>query len=117
AGKAHWIGWDSPNPYPNWVKQSEFPHLSIRGRMNNVLAQLAAAKVGFGLARLPCFLGDADSALQRVPPGKSTLCHDVWILTHKDLVSTVRIQTFMDFMADAFRQKRDLLEGREGLTQ
>ncbi len=115
--KAHWIGWDSPTSSPDWVRQSDFPHLSIRGRINNVLAQLAAAKEGFGLTRLPCFLGDSDSILQRVPPGKSKPCHDVWILTHKDLVSTVRIQTFMDFMAEAFRQKRDLLEGREGLIQ
>ncbi|MEQ8465223.1 LysR family transcriptional regulator [Coleofasciculus sp. E1-EBD-02] len=117
AEEANWIGWDSPTPYPDWVRRSEFPHLPIRGRINNVLAQLAAAKVGFGIARLPCFLGDADSVLQRVPPGNSTPCHDVWILTHKDLVSTVRIQTFMDFMADAFHQKRDILEGREGQIQ
>lgn len=108
----HWIGWDAPTPYPEWVRKSEFPTVPVRGRLNNVLAQLAAAKVGFGIARLPCFMGDADPDLKRVPPAKCAPCHDVWILTHKDLVSTVRIQTFMDFMADAFRQKRDLLEGR-----
>ncbi|MEM9219572.1 MAG: LysR family transcriptional regulator [Cyanobacteria bacterium P01_F01_bin.150] len=112
--EAHWIGWDSPTPYPDWVRKSEFPHLPIRGRINNVLAQLAAAKAGLGLARLPCFVGDSDPVLQRVHPGKSAPCYDVWILTHKDLVSTIRIQTFMDFMANAFRQKRDLMEGREG---
>ncbi|MDJ0707015.1 MAG: LysR family transcriptional regulator [Leptolyngbyaceae cyanobacterium MO_188.B28] len=110
---AHWIGWNSLTPYPEWVRQSEFPNFPVRGRLNNVVAQLAAAKAGLGIARLPCFMGDPEPTLQRVPPGGTAPCHDVWILTHKDLVSTARIQTFMDFMAEAFRQKRDLLEGRD----
>ncbi|NEQ53070.1 MAG: LysR family transcriptional regulator [Leptolyngbya sp. SIO3F4] len=112
SGRGHWIGWDCPGRLPDWVRQSEFPNLPVRGRFNNPLAQIAAARAGLGIIRIPCFLGDADPALQRVPPGKSHPCHDIWILTHKDLVSTVRIQTFMDFMADAFRHNRDLLEGR-----
>ena len=99
-------------PYPDWVRKSEFPHTPVRGRFNNAIAQLAAAKAGLGLARIPCFLGDPEPTLQRVPPGQSAPCHDVWILTHKDLISTVRIQTFMDCMSKAFQQKQDLLEGR-----
>ncbi|MEO1402572.1 MAG: LysR substrate-binding domain-containing protein [Cyanobacteria bacterium J06635_1] len=79
-----------------------------------MIAQLAAAKAGFGIARLPCFMGDTEPGLKRVPPGECAPCHNVWILTHKDLVSTARIQTCMDFMAEAFRQKRDLLEGWDG---
>ena len=55
---------------------------------------------------------DPDPGLQRVLPGKSFPCLDVWILTHKDLLSTARIQKFMDCMAEAFWQKRELLEVR-----
>ena len=110
---ACWIGWDSPTSHPDWVKTSEFPTLPLRGRINNVMAHIAAAKAGLGIARLPCCLADQEPELRRVVPGESRPCHDIWILTHKDLVSTVRIQTFMDFMAAAFRQKQDLLEGRK----
>lgn len=109
---AYWIGWDSPTPYPDWVRKSDFPNIPVRGRFNNAIAQLSAAKAGLGLARIPCFLGDPEPTLKRVPPGQSAPCHDVWILTHKDLISTVRIQTFMDSMSKAFQQKQDLLEGR-----
>ena len=108
----HWIGWDSPTPFPNWVRNSQFPTVPLRGRINNAAAQLAAAKAGLGLALLPCFMGDPEPGLRRVPPGSSEPCHDIWILTHKDLVSTVRIQTFMDCMADAFKKKRSLLMGQ-----
>lgn len=110
--QACWIGWDDYAPYPDWVRQSEFPHTSVRGRLNNCTAQLSAAKAGLGIARLPCFLGDPEPTLQRVPPGFAKPCHDIWILTHKDLVASTRIQTFMDFIGNAFRGKKDLLEGR-----
>ncbi len=113
GGSAHWIGWDSTVPIPEWVRKSQFPHLPVRGRFNHPLTQVAAARAGLGIARIPCFLGDREPALQRIPPGTCEPCHDIWILTHKDLVSTVRTQTFMDAMAEAFRQKRDLLEGKE----
>ncbi|MEM9266753.1 MAG: LysR family transcriptional regulator [Cyanobacteria bacterium P01_F01_bin.13] len=115
AGVGHWIGWDCANVKPDWIRRSDFPQLPVRGYFNNPLAQVAAAKAELGIARIPCFLGDMEPALQRVPPGESHPCHDIWILTHKDLVSTVRIQTFMDAMAEAFRQKRELLEGCQTL--
>lgn len=109
---AHWIGWDYPTAHPEWISQSELPMLPARGNFNNVLVQLAAVKAGLGIARLACFIGDQEPTLQRVPPGHSEPLQDMWILTHKDLLSTTRIQLFMDFMAEAFKQKRDLLEGR-----
>lgn len=82
------------------------------GPYPNEIAQLAATKAGLGLARIPCLLGDPAPTLKRVPPGQSAPCHDVWSLTHKDLISTVRIQTFMDSMSKAFQQKQDVFEGR-----
>lgn len=109
---AHWIGWDFPVPKAKWISQSEFPNVPPRGHFDNVLVQLAAVKSGLGIARLPCFIGDVEPTLQRVPPGNSIPFHDIWILTHKDLLSTTRIQLFMDFMALAFKQKKDLLEGK-----
>ncbi|MEM9091031.1 MAG: LysR family transcriptional regulator [Cyanobacteria bacterium P01_F01_bin.53] len=109
---AHWIGWDFPVPHAEWISQSQLPQLPARGNFNNALVQLAAVKAGLGIARLACFVGDVEPDLQRIPPGTNTPFQDIWILTHKDLLSTVRIQTFMDFMAEACRQKRDLLEGR-----
>ncbi|MEL6553736.1 MAG: LysR family transcriptional regulator [Cyanobacteria bacterium J06621_11] len=108
----HWIGWNYPVACDEWIAQSEFPTLPARGYFNNALAQLAAVKAGLGIARLPCFMGDPDPSIQRIPPGKSTPFHDIWILTHKDLLSTARIQLFMDFIAEAFRKKRDLLKGQ-----
>ncbi|MGJ3246476.1 MAG: LysR family transcriptional regulator [Elainellaceae cyanobacterium] len=110
--EARWIGWGDRVAYPDWIKKSEFPDVPSRGQMNNALTQIAAAKAGLGMARIPCFLGDVEPDLHRVPPGGAVPCHDVWLLTHKDLRATKRIQVFMQWISNAFRQKQDLLEGR-----
>ena len=109
---ANWIGWGDCIAYPDWVKKSAFPNVAVRGRFNNATVQLAAVKAGLGIARLPCYMGDIEPDLKRVPPGVAEPCHDVWVLTHKDLRATARIQVFMECMGHAFRQKRELIEGR-----
>ena len=76
------------------------------------LIQLAATKSGMGMAILPCFLGDTESDLRRVPPGTETPGQDIWLLTHEDLRHTARVRLFIDFMAKAILAKKDLLEGR-----
>lgn len=108
-----WIGWDDRSRHPRWVRETPFPGAPVRGRLNNAMVQLAAAKAGMGLAMLPCFMGDTEADLLRVPPGKPEPAWDIWILTHEDLRATARVRAFMDFMADAFLGHRDLLEGRQ----
>ena len=107
-----WIGWDDRSRHPRWVRESDFPNASVRGRLNNAMVQLAAAKAGMGLAMLPCFMGDTEPDLRRVPPGRPEPAWDIWILTHEDLRATARVRAFMDFMAEAFLRHRDLLQGR-----
>lgn len=107
-----WIGWDDHTRHPSWVRATAVPNAPVRGRMNNAMVQLAACKAGMGLALLPCFMGDSEPDLARVPPGKPEPAWDIWILTHEDLRSTARVRAFMDFMAEAFLSHRDLLEGR-----
>ena len=107
-----WIGWDDRSRHPRWVRESSFPNAAVRGRLNNAMVQLAAAKAGMGLAMLPCFMGDTETDLRRVPPGHPEPAWDIWILTHEDLRATARVRAFMDFMAEAFLSHRDLLEGR-----
>jgi hypothetical protein len=40
-------------------------------------AALGIAKVGMGLAVLPCFMGDSEPELARVPPGKPEPAWDI----------------------------------------
>lgn len=107
-----WVGWNDTVPDPQWVRESPFPKAPARNRIIHPMMQMEAAKAGMGLAMLPCFLGDTEPGLARVPPGAAIPSRDIWLLTHEDLRHTARVRRFLDFMARAILARRDLLEGR-----
>ena len=120
SSNARWIGWGDldlrgTNPkilrFPDWVKQSDYAHIPVYNSLNSVLLQTEAAKQGMGLAMLPCFLGDKETSLVRIPPGTAEPAYDVWLLTHPDLKDTARLRTFRHFISKAVEKYRDLLEG------
>lgn len=108
----HWLGWEDSVPYPQWVKESNFPSSTIFHQTDNILVQLETARAGMGLTMLPCFMADPIPDLHRLALSGASSCGDIWILTHKDLRATARVRTFIDFMLEAFERHRDLLEGR-----
>jgi DNA-binding transcriptional LysR family regulator len=76
------------------ARQAGFAHLRwlyevIGGRrvaceVTDLGNQYEAACSGIGVAGLPCFIGDADARLQRLPDGHPGLVLDVWIALHPD---------------------------------
>jgi DNA-binding transcriptional LysR family regulator len=109
--EARWLGWDDRVRSPKWVRDSDQPHLPARGRFYDTQLQLQAAKQGLGLAMLPCFVGDREADLVRVPPGNLQSYRDVWILSHPDLRETARLRVFREFIIKAILKHRSLIEG------
>lgn len=106
-----WIGWGEGLPHPGWPQDMPIANLPVRHRLFSNLLQVEAAKLGLGLALLPCFLGDPEPELLRVPgtaplPGKS-----IWILYHRDLRRTARVRTLIDFLVPAILRHRRTIEG------
>ena len=109
------IGWDAAAaalPALGWLERAAGGKAPAY-RANSIVNQLRAAEAGIGLALLPCFLGDASSALVRVMPPPAELLRELWIATHRDLRRTARVRAFMDSVGAAFRRERALLEGRK----
>lgn len=52
--------------------------------VTDLSSQYEAACAGIGVAGLPCFVGDADARLQRLPTTDPLLSLDVWIALHPD---------------------------------
>ncbi|MDX1487428.1 MAG: LysR family transcriptional regulator [Acidiferrobacterales bacterium] len=94
-----------------WLHK-QAPGAEIGYRSNSLMTQLSAVKAGFGLAVLPCFLGDSESELARVFAPDASLTSGLWLLTHRDLRDTARIRAFMDFMTRSIRSEKSLLEGK-----
>ena len=109
-----WIGWGDGLPSPSWTRDTPFPDLPVRHRLFSNLLQAEAAKAGLGLSLLPCFLGDAEPGLVRVPGTGPLRGKNLWVLHHSDLRQTVRVRTFIDYIVPAILKHRRLIEGRAG---
>jgi DNA-binding transcriptional LysR family regulator len=111
-----WIGYqrNAPEGAPDWVRNSAYPQLPVRGVFESLLSQLAGARAGLGIGMLPCLLGDPDPLLVRLEPGKQSPVLELWLLTHRDMRTTARLRTLMQFIAGVVGHNQALLEGREG---
>lgn len=91
---------------------ARFPNANVSVRSDDMIAVHAAVRAGMGIGRMPCFLGDSDPGLARVPGFEPTRYLDIWVLTHPDLKKVERIRRFMRFASDAFKARSDLYLGR-----
>ena len=99
----------------NWNDLRVFLALARSGSVRSAAAvRLAqtAAQVGLGMVMLPCYRGDQDPALRRIPPGRVIHGKPGWILTLDDLRTTESVRVFVTFMTKAIWRYADLLEGR-----
>lgn len=108
-----WIGFDDDHSYMpghQWLHERLGRRPEIR--VNNWLVLHDAVRVGTGLAVLPCYLGDQDSALRRVGGVLPELSTEQWLLVHRDLRALPRVRAVMDALVELFQRHRSVLEGR-----
>lgn len=109
---ANWIGWTDKLRRPVGKIAKEYPRFNSRHKIANALLQAEACKNGMGVSILPCFIGDSDPDLVRIPPYTSEPKFDFWVLNHPDLRNNAKVMTFVRFMAKSLEQQKDLIEGR-----
>lgn len=104
---AHWIGWGRSD---DWVTKSPFPNAKVRHAVPGMFMQLEAAAHGLGMVFLPCFMGDSDTRLVRVPGAEPEPSRSIWLLLHGDLQKTARVRAFVDHAARAILSNRAAYE-------
>lgn len=111
------IGWEDGTTgiqAAEWLAKAA-PHDAFVYRANSLVNQLVAARFGLGLALLPCYLGDGDTALVRaMREPVSDLEGELWIVAHPDLKATARVRAFFDVVGEGLSRERDAFEGRGG---
>lgn len=109
-----WIGPDDSLSHIRLARWMVEHRLDARAkyRVDTLIGLLDAARTGLGLAVLPCYLGDPEPGLARVRGPIDALQGELWLLTHPDLRKAARIRTFVDFMFEELRARKDLFTGR-----
>ena len=110
--RQNWLGWSDKIRRPVGKLAKDYPKFGSKHKIINGGLQLEACKLGMGVAILPCFIGDQDKTLMRIPPYTSEGKHHLWVLSHPDLRKNAKIQTFIRFMTEYLLKQKDLLEGR-----
>lgn len=84
---------------PDWTREGEARTTGTPFRIMDFETQIAAVRQGIGITALPCFVGDADPLLERVPGADIHLYGPVWLLTHGETRKTKRVRLFTEFLS------------------
>ena len=102
----------SANGVPDWVREAEVRTKGPPFRITDFDAQIAAVRQGIGMAIIPCFVGDGDPLLVRVPGTHLHMYGTVWLLTQGETRKTKRVRLFTEFVSQRLAAYAPLLAGR-----
>jgi DNA-binding transcriptional LysR family regulator len=74
---------------------------------------LTAIRSGFGVAVLPCVVGDADADLIRCIPPRDGHGRVLWLLTHERVRHTPRVRAVIDFLYERLARHVRSLEAAQ----
>ena len=111
VSRVRWIIKDNIG-LPDWAHQGDVPAADVPFRMTSADAQLVAVRQGLGMTTLPCFVGDADPLLARVPGTALRMHGTLWLLTQGETRKTKRVRLFTEFMSERLATYVALLAGR-----
>src|ERR1700729_4029547 len=99
----------SSHGIPDWAR--EVGATGIPFRTTDGEAQIAAVRQGLGMTTLPCFVGDADPLLARVPGADLHMYGTLWLLTQGETRKTKRVRLFTEFVSRRLAAYAPLLAG------
>jgi len=107
------IGFDeslASTPQERWLAKLA-PERKVVFRCNSTASLTVAARLGVGVALLPCFVAEGDPAL--VPLGGADLMfHELWLLVHGDLRRTPRVRAVIEWVDALVEAARPRLCGK-----
>ena len=91
--------------------RARYPNTKTAMVFDDMAGMLGATRAHLGATRVPCFLGDRDPALKRIPDLPTFPYPSIWVLTHEDLRNVTRIAAFTGFISKRLSQMQPIFEG------
>jgi DNA-binding transcriptional LysR family regulator len=96
---------------PDWAREGEVLTTGVPFRTTDAESQSVAVRHGLGMTTLPCFVGDADPLLARVPGTDLHMYGTLWLLTQGETRKTKRVRLFTEFVSRRLATYAPLLSG------
>ena len=111
SAEVKWILKEEDGVPPDWADKAALAIDAVPYVVSDMATQLAAVRAGIGVTILPCFVGDGDAALVRVPDVGISYYGKLWLLTHGETRKTKRVRLFCDFLKKRIKRYACLLDG------
>nr|WP_076719372.1 LysR substrate-binding domain-containing protein [Motiliproteus sp. MSK22-1] len=85
--------------------------VTVAARANEIMTMMEVVRNHIGIARLPCYVADAEPTLRRLDLSLTPSSWGVWVLSHVDLRSTARVRVGREFLIEIIEEQRELIEG------
>jgi len=96
---------------PDWAREGDVSTTEFPFRTTDGAAQIVAVRQGLGMTILPCFVGDSDPLLVRVPGTALHMHGTLWLLTQGETRKTKRVRLFTEFISRRLAAYAPLLAG------
>jgi DNA-binding transcriptional LysR family regulator len=107
AAASRWPGYDALDLQRIGMSASCHPDLPLWGEFASTEVMTAAVRCGLGMGMLPCYVGDADPALQRAVRPRIDFTTSVWLVSHPDLRKTARLRALRNALRESSNTLRD----------
>ncbi|NWA24358.1 LysR family transcriptional regulator [Pseudomonas gingeri] len=106
-----WLLKSEDGAVPGWAKSVAANMSDVPIAFGDMQSLLVAARASMGVAVLPCFVGDSDPELVRMPGSATHKYGMLWLLTHGETRKTKRIRLFSEFIRNRLSAHAALLDG------
>ena len=96
---------------PDWAREGNVSTAEVPFRTTDAATQIVAVRQGLGITALPCFVGDSDALLVRVPGSALHMHGTLWLLTQGETRKTKRVRLFTEFISRRLAAYAPLLAG------
>jgi DNA-binding transcriptional LysR family regulator len=107
--KINCLSW-TDSPPREWIQRDVGDHVKIINT-NSMTSMADMCRNGLGLAQLFCLVGDSYTELERLPNSYYLSSNNLWLLTHVDLRTSIRVRAFREFAIKKLRLRQADMEG------
>ncbi|MBO6561461.1 MAG: LysR family transcriptional regulator [Nisaea sp.] len=109
-GAVRWLGWAEGT---GWTEETGITGLAMAHKCPEHWSQIEIARHGPFLTLLPCFLGDCQPGLVRVPGARMIADRSIWILSRPDQKNLARLRALKDALSRHFAERGTFYEGAD----
>ncbi|MFT7559991.1 MAG: DNA-binding transcriptional LysR family regulator [Flavobacteriales bacterium] len=98
------LSWIDQVDRPLWLERN-YPNMKRGCKFNSLISMVSSLRNGAGIAQIPCFIGERDPLLKRIPSKYVEPGWGLWVLHHVDLKQSSKVKVAYRFLSDALSEE------------